>query len=257
MPVRKPLTTQGDLVYGYDGSLAGLYCCVHEAVYTGRRPLDILNETAGQASLLPCYRVETDQEKALRVRQGLESKVSPRAVQLAETVFCSCLAQKELALLDFMLMGFEQGSQVPRMLTDPLVSRLVKAEKHLTGEAHLLKGFLRFSDREGALVATIGPKNFILPFIAPHFVDRYANETFLIHDKTHGAALIYQDRRSRIVPVEGLEDIEVSAEEAQYRALWKHFYQTVGIAERENPRCRMSHMPKRYWQYMTEMKEFL
>lgn len=42
--------------------------------------------------------------------------------------------------------------------------------------------------------------------------------------------------------------------EARYRLLWKRFYDTIAIRERENPRCRMTHMPKRYWGTMTEFQ---
>ena len=43
--------------------------------------------------------------------------------------------------------------------------------------------------------------------------------------------------------------------EAKYRLLWKRFYDTIAIRERENPRCRMTNMPKRYWGTMTEFQD--
>ena len=43
--------------------------------------------------------------------------------------------------------------------------------------------------------------------------------------------------------------------EANYRILWKRFYDTIAIKERENPRGRMTHMPKRYWNTMTEFQD--
>ena len=33
----------------------------------------------------------------------------------------------------------------------------------------------------------------------------------------------------------------------------RRFYDTIAIRERENPRCRMNHMPKKYWKNMVEM----
>lgn len=80
----------------------------------------------------------------------------------------------------------------------------------------------------------------------------------MIYDKTHAAALIYQDRKARIVPVE--EELvfdEISATESLYRALWKRFYNTIAIQERYNPKCRMTHIPKRYWGNMVEMQALL
>ena len=44
-------------------------------------------------------------------------------------------------------------------------------------------------------------------------------------------------------------------EEAQYRRLWKRFYDTVEIRERHNPKLRQTHMPKRYWDTMTEFQD--
>ena len=40
--------------------------------------------------------------------------------------------------------------------------------------------------------------------------------------------------------------------ELDYRRLWRRFYDTIAIEERRNPKCRMTHMPKRYWNTMTE-----
>ena len=48
-----------------------------------------------------------------------------------------------------------------------------------------------------------------------------------------------------------------TAEELRYRVLWKRFYKTIAIAARENPRCRMTHCPKRYWENMLEMEDEL
>jgi probable DNA metabolism protein len=124
-------------------------------------------------------------------------------------------------------------------------------------EAHNLKGFVRFSDYSGILAARITPKNFILPYIAGHFCARYANEKFIIFDKTHNAGLIYQDMRRMIVSLEEFPFPQASETEEHYRALWKNFYHTIAIEARINPRCRMTHMPKRYWENMTEMSELL
>ena len=45
--------------------------------------------------------------------------------------------------------------------------------------------------------------------------------------------------------------------EKHWQELWKRFYNTIAIEGRENPRCRMSHMPKRYWENMPEVKDLL
>ena len=79
----------------------------------------------------------------------------------------------------------------------------------------------------------------------------------MIFDKTHKAALVYQNGRAEILQADHVAFPEISESEARYQALWKRFYHTISIEGRENPRCRMSHMPKRYWENMPEVKDLL
>lgn len=160
-------------------------------------------------------------------------------------------------MLEFLLKGYEEGGRLCEKLGDPAVAPLLAAERHLLREAHLLKGFVRFADAGGALVAAISPKNDVLPYIAKHFLLRYENENFMIFDKTHKTALVSQSGRADIIRVERVDFPDASPGEAKYQALWKKFYDTIAIEGRENPRCRMTHMPKRYWENMVEVKDLV
>ena len=75
----------------------------------------------------------------------------------------------------------------------------------------------------------------MLPFLKEHFCSRLKNETFLIFDRTHKAALVWQDRKARIISLDTLELPPATAEELRYRVLWKRFYKTIAIAAREKP----------------------
>ena len=60
-----------------------------------------------------------------------------------------------------------------------------------------------------------------------------------------------------LVPVTShLEDAfalpPIEDSEKAYRTLWQCFYQTIAIEARENPKCRLTHMPRRFWHNMTE-----
>lgn len=81
------------------------------------------------------------------------------------------------------------------------------------------------------------------------------NEVFLLYDRNHREALVHRPGQWAIVPMESFRMAAPSAEEAQYRRLWKRFYDTIEIKERRNPRLRMSNMPKRYWETMTEFQD--
>lgn len=256
-PPKKPLAAPADIVYLYDGSLPGFFCCVHESVYTRQIPSEIWPEQEAQPSLFEQRMIATDPDKAARVAASVPEKISERAMDMIQTVFLSCLEQKELAMLRFLLLGYQLGSGVPYMFGHEDVKPVLEAEKHLGGEAHLLKGFVRFSDYDGVLAATITPKNFVLPFLAEHFVMRYSEENFIIFDKTHKAALLYENGQHRIVPMEGITFPEADETEENYRALWKQFYNTIAIEARTNWKCRRTHMPKRYWENMLEVAHLL
>lgn len=257
MPGVKPLAVPADVIYTYDGSFDGFLCCVFDSVYSGQLPMDILPEEASPLTLVNVRAVGTNPSRAERVRASIPLKISERALDLVMTVFCSCLAQKELRLLEFLLRGYREGGELCSNMGDALMAPLLGAERHLLHEAHLLKGFVRFSDVGGALVASITPKNYVLPFIAHHFAMRYNKEQFMIFDKTNKAALIHQNGKSEIIQVENVEFPEISEDEAKYQAMWKRFYNTIAIEGRENPRCRMSHMPKRYWENMLEVSDLV
>ncbi len=249
----RPLAIPSQIVYQYDGGLAGFYTCVHESVYLRQLPLAIAGPDA-PLSLLAARFVETDPVKAQKVRDAVKARISLRARELVETVFLSCLPEKELHLLRFLLRAFREGPSLLLQLGDPEMTVLLKAERHLGGEAHLFKGFVRFSDVDGKLISTIRPKNFILPFLAEHFMLRFPQENFMIVDLTHSAALLYEHGRMRMLQVDGFEMPEVGEEELRYREMWVRFFDTLAIEERENPICQRTHVPKRYWSEMVELR---
>lgn len=257
MPCKKPLAEPADIVYLYDGSLPGFFCCVYESVYSHALPAGIALEHLAEPSFFRQKYIETDHSEAQKVEASIASKICPRALELVQTVFLSCLKEKELALLRFLLLAYCEGKKTVNMLGHPDVAPLLEAERHFWSERHLLLGFIRFSDYNGVLAAAISPKNFVLPFLANHFISRFSNEDFMIYDKTHKAALIYQDGEKQLISVEDMAFPDASEEEERFRGLWKQFYKTIAIEARYNPKCRMTHMPKRYWENMTEMKELL
>lgn len=246
-----------DVIYLYDGSFEGLLCCVYESVYSRTRPVAIWPEENAEPTLFRQQWVEADSEKAERVWRSIPKRISPEAAQLVRCVFLSCMPDKELAILRFLLLGYRRGRQVMYLVSHKTVQPLLAAQQSLLNEAHLLKEFIRFSDYDGVLAATVAPKNFVLPFLAEHFCDRLKSEDFLIFDRTHRAAVVYENRRARLISLDELELPPATAEELRFRILWKRFYNTIAIAARKNPRCRMTHCPKRYWENMLEMEDAL
>ena len=228
--------------------------CVFESFEKKEEPDDIQPPERRVFTLFSERVLDTDPEKAARVYRSLEPKMGREARELIEYAFWTNLQYKERRMLEFLRLGFQAGPKIMSMLTDERVHVLDRAVHFLTREAHLYKGFVRFTVHQGAMAAEIEPKNYVLPLLAPHFADRYPDEAFLIYDKTHKAAAVCQRRRWEIVEVEDFTLPEADDSEQLFRDLWTMFYDVAAVRGRENPRCRMNLMPKRYWGCMTEFQ---
>ncbi len=244
---------RSDIVYVYDGSYEGMLCCIFESFEKKELPSDIQAADVPQVSLYHPKVINTDLNKAVRVKNGIIKKASAEAYEFVRQGYYLCHSGKERLVLDYVRLCMQYGRKVLRMLSNNTVYELHGAVRKLGNECHKLKGFIRFSIHNGILVSIIEPNNFVLPNIAPHFCDRYSEEAFVIYDQSHGAALIYRPHEASIIGVDKYDAPICDKEEEFYRSLWKTFYNTIAIDERYNPKCRMGLMPKRYWAHLTEM----
>ena len=245
-----------EMIYEYDGSFEGFLTCIFES-YAQKEVLTAIS--CGEDipfMLFPVRTVLTDRDHAARVYRKVV-KLSPEAADLLRRGFLTCLPDREMHLYRLVVKLLEEGPRFLRDLSDETLYPILRAVRHLNGEVHQYKGFVRFSDLGGVLGGEIEPKNRVLPLLRRHFCDRYRNERFFLYDRTHQEALFYAEGRSAVRPLEHFQMAPPDEAEARYRLLWKRFYDTIAIRERENPRCRMTHCPKRYWENMLEMEDEL
>jgi len=241
-----------NVAYMYDGSLEGLLCCVYESYYQKELPVLIFSQSEPQATLFEVKEIVTNSERSKRVEHSIIHSISHEAWRLVRLCYFSKLENREIHILNFLRMGYKIGYSVTNMLADDTVRTIVKTAKNVGSESHFYKEFLRFSEYNGALVAIIEPKNFVLPMIVHHYCDRFPNEQFLIYDETHKYALIYQNGECTIRQLEHFEVPKACENEEKYRKLWIRFYDTIAIESRINPKLRINNMPKRYWKHLTE-----
>ena len=242
------------VIYYYDGTYMGFLSCVFESFAEHEDPVSICAaDAADQTALFGAKYIETDRKRAERVRVSIPKKMGLEAQDLLERAFLTCLPQREKHMLAFMRLGYRVGRPVCGMLADPVVHTLDKAVKFLGREAHLFLGFLRFAECGDVLIAQIEPKNNVLPVIAPHFISRFSGENFMIFDRTHRLALLYKDGEPAILRADTVELPPESPGEQRCRAMWRTFYDTVGIEGRRNDVCRRTHMAKRYWRDTPEL----
>lgn len=246
---------RADVVYQYDGSYAGLLCCVFHSVATKQLPVDICTPQQGQTSLFAVHKIPTEPEKARRVERSIPKKLGPRAAALVHACFLYGGEEKALTICAFLQLGYRVGPAVVDMLADDRVAALHQLARAAQNEAGQMIQFIRFADYRGSLVSVIDPKHYVLPLIRDHFTDRYHEEQFLIYDRSHQMGLVYQPHRSKIVSMQDLQLPDEEDEERTYQRLWKGFCAAVNIVPRQNLHCQMGHMPKRYWHNMVEMRQ--
>lgn len=145
-------------------------------------------------------------------------------------------------------------------LGNPDVAKVFAMSRSVSNEAHLYEEFIRFRELEnGLLFSEITPKAQVLVCIADHFADRFPLENWMIYDKTHKKFLVHRKHGEWTV-VSGAALNRSAAEhisesEKAYAELWKEFFESISIRERENPVCQRTHLPFHFRSDMTEFSD--
>ena len=170
-----------EMIYTYDGSFEGFLCCIFDS-YANKEVLTAITDDEDSAPILfPVRAIQTDSGHAGRVLRKLH-KLSPYGEELVRRGFLTCMEDREIRLYRLVVKLLREGPGFLRNFSDETLHPVAAAVRHLNGEAHLLKGFLRFSELGGILGSEIEPKNRVLPILRGHFCARYQNEKFFIYD---------------------------------------------------------------------------
>lgn len=249
--------------YLYDGSFEGFLTCVY-AHYYEEKASGIYNRENYQASLLSGFRIiETEGEKAARVYEAIEGKISRKDLRRIYRVFLSSDEEKENKLLRYIRLGFKEGPEISLRHSNPAVFDVQQCENKVCVEVDKIKGLARFSafkygGQPGGgpeiLYCCIEPDHDILELIAGHFSDRLKNDPFIIHDKSRNKAVFAQGGSWYISDFSGNDLPALGTGEQEFRDLWKKYFETIAIQERINPRCQKRCMPVRYWRNLTEFR---
>lgn len=240
----------------YDDTFEGLLSAVFQSYSFHPAP-----ETVESGSLcqqkLGCRYVEAipSEEQAERVIAGIRKTMGWEAYEKVWTAFQSAFEDKGDAVYQYIRIGMRVGRGIHQKITDPRVMRVDKICALVGREAGMFRQFIRFSKRAGGVYyAPISPEHQVLPMLMPHFCSRFSIQPFMIHDKTHNQAGIWDTKDWYITSAEGLLPPEAAEDDRAYQRMWKSFYDTIAIRERINPVCRRNHMPEKYWKDLTEMQ---
>lgn len=246
-------------VYLYDGEFSSLLALIVELYEKMIIPDDIQWESTYQPSLLEesFYLEIPEKEKNIqKLRKALPKNILGRAYY----VYLSNNKKKEMILYSFFRYAIRLQEKVLYYRRIDSINEVIKMSGRVAGEAHKLKGFVRFQElKNHVLYAEITPDNQVLPILGKHFKNRFPKENFMIHDTGRDLYVTYTKGRLFFFSGKDLKYLpeEISTKETRYEDLWKTFHKTVAIPERTNLKCQMNFMPKKYWKNMLEMEDKL
>jgi len=245
---------QSNEILEYDGSFAGFLCCVHYVFKRKQMPQFILTSEQAENSLFSGFYIETDEQLARRIELRLQRKLRKDNFHFIKKGFFSSLENKEICLLQVIEIALDCQDSLRSHTYQPVIDTLYRALRMFDREIGHYCGFVRFSEVNHYLIATIKPQYCILPWLLPYFVKRYGKQSFGIYDQTHQLLGLSEEGNVSIRQVSAEIDLAITEDELQIQKQWQLFFKTVAIEERENKRAQMNHMPKRYWDQLTEFQ---
>ena len=192
--------------------------------------------------------------------EQIKKKLSKEALYCIYNVFLSNNKEKEMIIYNFIKNFLKYGNKVFYMRRIDSVNDSIKISKKVRGEAHKLKGFLRFQKmKNNFYYGEISPDNNVIGILAKHFKERLKEDCWIIKDITREIYAIYNKNEVIFLTKEEVISLNIEKEEEEFliEDLWKTFHKKIGIKERENKRCQQNFMPKKYWKNMLEMEDEL
>lgn len=245
----------------YDGSFEGLLTAVFDVYEYKLDDAIVVRDELHQPSLVgSTHIVHTNQQKAVRVYNGLQQKLSTRGLQ---NIYCCFLSEEkhiETTMLAYIRYVFAKKYTVENDYSNPAVLAITQTAKKVHRESHRIKAFVRFQlTGDGLYYAIVSPDFDVLPLIQKHFMQRYADQRWLIYDSARKYGIYYNLQQVEMVNLLFREDAQNTGaicdeKEELYQRLWQQYFSSVNIVARKNIKLHIQHMPKRYWKYLTEKR---
>lgn len=253
------------IVFVYDKTFDGLLTAVFDAYIRKTFPDALLSE----GDPLPLFYEEmhtvvTDEEKATRVWNSLQKKISSSALGCLTQSWLSELPEIGMLLFRYIRKTIDAPRSIETNFADPDVLQLARIWKKVDWERIRLLQFVRFQKAaDGTFFAAYEPQYNALPLTIQHFKDRFADQKWMIYDMKRRYGFYYDlqevievcfDDNSREAHlITGMLDKSLMDEDEElFQKLWKTYFKATCIKERLNPRKHKQDMPVRYWKYLTE-----
>lgn len=242
------------IVYRCDNTFEGVLTSVFEAFRLKENPEIITSGCYEQTQLGAVERtIITDPEKSDRVYQGIAGKISEDALEQMYSAWLSEETCVPTLILKAVREGFRVGGSVMRELQNPDILQLHSYSRRVMKEVHLFLGLLRFKKTaNGIYYAGYEPDSNITELITPHFVERFSDQIFFIHDISRKICAVHQEGNFYMTDVSDGFEKEMDRSDVYQEKLWQEYFRTAAVKDRLNAKNQKSFMPVRYWKHLVE-----
>lgn len=201
-------------------------------------------------------KVYTDAAKAQRVLSKIESLVGNEGSSIFLRAFISEEKDIENHLLETVRLLLQYPNEkVLDNFGNPSILAIRKAAKSVSREVHRMKEFVRFERVGDLYFAKISPFYDVLPLVVSHFKARFSDQQWVLFDPERNYGFVYDLQCVNLfTPTDKNFGKVVNASDESYEKLWKTYFKHINIEERKNSKYQQRNMPKRYWQYLPEVK---
>jgi probable DNA metabolism protein len=165
-------------------------------------------------------------------------------------------------LFRYICKTFNSKMSIELNFNDSDVLLVSQIAKKVNREAEFIRQFVRFQKAaDGMYFAPIAPKYNALPFAMEHFIDRFADQQWIVYDMKRKYGFYYDLKTTVEITLDGagshlltgkLDDSMMAKDEELFQDLWRGYFKSITIRERINPKLHRQHMPVRFWKYLPE-----
>jgi len=240
------------MILVYDASFEGFLSLVYDVYYQKLKPSNIYKKLPSEIIFDEIIDIQTEEEKYTKVLKAIKAKFSKQTLQKILNIFMCDSKDFEMDLLEYIILGFKDKQQLLN-INNSCVFYLNSIEKELFKNVHKMYAFIRFEELEdNSLYAKLECKFNVLYFLAKHFLKRFNNQNFIIHDINRKLAFIKIGKDFSIQKVAEFQEPTHSLNEQKFQKLWKSFFKGVTIEERINLKLQQNQVPLIYRTYMSE-----
>jgi probable DNA metabolism protein len=244
----------------YDGTFEGLLTTVFEIYEHKLQHIKIQKgEWLCTALFEEVITVVTDENRAGRVLQGLQQKLSAPGLQRLYATHLAGMDEEDVTIVGYIRYVFDSSQNVEEDYGNKYVLRMAELLRMIRREKHRMEAFIRFQKlQDETYYAAIEPDFNVLPLLGKHFKNRYTDQKWIIYDMKRNYGLFYNLFKLEYITLDfstAKPDNVISTyteDEGLYQNLWKNYFKSVNIPARKNTKLHMRHIPKRYWRFLTE-----